>query len=728
MPPSFADGFRFLKTVSSREDVARVILTGVGGGRMPSYGREYLEGRLTGRELASVSEYVYDLIRRGEQRVRRGWKGFWRRWSDRYPLLGQEFEGGSRFDVKISRKYRRVSPRLAQRKGCLSCHEGIERMVGDSGKMGLAILSLAGGRRGWDCVVCHQGNPEAFTKEEAHRGMFSDPGSLWVVSFGKGCGVCHTGEHGLRGLQGVDFPLMLGGGPMVVRSRHSDPMGETGHGHVYRVQRSLMSLEYGKATYVLQASGLLGLGEAPYADFAMKDPLGSSPVSGSRLYRNWIHRALSSGEIRLVSQVKAFPMMDELSFSWQRKKGRYVVEYYRKACGRCHLWNRGRFLRGEYRASGCSACHVLYNERGLYLGKDATIPKGVSGHPQFHRLTAKVPHTQCARCHMAIYKHSRFPFTETKAKTGMGVEVHLDRGMECIDCHTSTDVHGDGNIYQSLQYQIEIRCSDCHGTEERYPWQLPLGDIRRAGKGRGVKEVYICQSCSKVFRGGKSCKSCGGDLVLRRFLYTSRGNIKSNIILEGGKGFVIGRISGRRHRIPFLKDRTFAFRRVKGKGGGGYHGNEGYIRKHRLLECYTCHSRQTSRCQTCHLEYQPQGWGTDYLLSARGFFFSSSWRQTKGSFRAWDYKGPQRQRYWRMGFPDLVKGLRGTYKPFQPVCEPLMVRRVGGKSEVFRLLKRTTSQVRLGTPVPHEFNGRPRTCVECHGDGGGASSLGEEDD
>jgi hypothetical protein len=81
-----------------------------------------------------------------------------------------------------------------------------------------------------------------------------------------------------------------------------------------------------------------------------------------------------------------------------------------------HLWFLGTNEQpGDYRSSGCGACHVVYaNDRdekhsGIYaryghLGqsatKDPTIPKGRSGHPIRHEFTRAIPSSQCMVCHM----------------------------------------------------------------------------------------------------------------------------------------------------------------------------------------------------------------------------------------------------------------------------------------------------------------------------------------
>ena len=70
---------------------------------------------------------------------------------------------------------------------------------------------------------------------------------------------------------------------------------------------------------------------------------------------------------------------------------------------------------GDYRSSGCSACHVVYaNDRsptnsgwwskygnqGLSFSSDPTISKRERGHPILHQFTRAIPSSQCMNCHM----------------------------------------------------------------------------------------------------------------------------------------------------------------------------------------------------------------------------------------------------------------------------------------------------------------------------------------
>jgi hypothetical protein len=45
-------------------------------------------------------------------------------------------------------------------------------------------------------------------------------------------------------------------------------------------------------------------------------------------------------------------------------------------------------------------------------------------------------------------------------------DVHYLAGLECVDCHTAADLHGDGNIYSRQTYEVKVRCVNCHGNLE----------------------------------------------------------------------------------------------------------------------------------------------------------------------------------------------------------------------------------------------------------------------
>ena len=44
------------------------------------------------------------------------------------------------------------------------------------------------------------------------------------------------------------------------------------------------------------------------------------------------------------------------------------------------------------------------------------------------------------------------------------LDIHLERGMHCVDCHFVQDMHGNGKLYGEVRAAIEIQCIDCHGS------------------------------------------------------------------------------------------------------------------------------------------------------------------------------------------------------------------------------------------------------------------------
>ncbi|HYC54454.1 MAG TPA: hypothetical protein VEL28_05910 [Candidatus Binatia bacterium] len=80
------------------------------------------------------------------------------------------------------------------------------------------------------------------------------------------------------------------------------------------------------------------------------------------------------------------------------------------------LWFMGTSDQpGDYRASGCSGCHVVYandrdpvhsgpwataGHRGQSATVDPTIARSEQGHPIRHELTRSIPTSQCMVCHM----------------------------------------------------------------------------------------------------------------------------------------------------------------------------------------------------------------------------------------------------------------------------------------------------------------------------------------
>jgi len=180
--------------------------------------------------------------------------------------------------------------------------------------------------------------------------------------------------------------------------------------------------------------------------------------------------------------------------------GACIDIYLPKSCPTCHLSDFGpNNANGNYRSSGCAACHMPYAEDGLSQSEDPVISKDFPPHPRTHQMTSAIETEQCGRCHFQggriglayrgireggfdeantpehgvtlgreLHNHdSNFYFVDEDDRNDYDEtppDLHADAGMVCADCHIGGDVHGDGHLYGSERHQVGVSCEDCHGT------------------------------------------------------------------------------------------------------------------------------------------------------------------------------------------------------------------------------------------------------------------------
>ena len=209
--------------------------------------------------------------------------------------------------------------------------------------------------------------------------------------------------------------------------------------------------------------------------------------------------------------------------------------YLPKSCPTCHAYSYGlNDSPGNYRSSGCTSCHMVYDNDGLSQSDDPTIPKDETSHAIKHELTNAIPESQCEHCH---YQGGRIglmfqgireggfpndpvgvgePLGEPRHKHGGDYywvdedvsndidetppDLHFAAGMTCVDCHVGTDVHGDGNLYSTAKYQVGVKCEDCHGSVRE---AITEGDdgFFHADAGHPLKQLHRNETGAIVLTG-----------------------------------------------------------------------------------------------------------------------------------------------------------------------------------------------------------------------------------
>jgi hypothetical protein len=358
---------------------------------------------------------------------------------------------------------------------------------------------------------------------------------------------------------------------------------------------------------------------------------------------------------------------------------------------------------GDFRASGCTACHVIYaNDRdpshsgsyaqfghsGFSASSDPTIPRNEPGHPIKHVFTRSIPSSQCMVCHIhpgtnmlttyfgltwwdneidgekmypaqqrnpseeqryqsflrnpeaaaarGLWSDEKFlenlgsPGFNAKLKTtqfadfhGHGwvfrsvfnhdrkgnwldkdgqqiafedpdrigkavhlADIHLEKGMQCNDCHFAQDNHGNGKIYGEPRAAVEIDCIDCHGT------------IRN--------KATLITSGPAAPEGGRHLETLRTPWGLRRFEWRSDGAVVQRSMSEENKEWEVvqtadsvtpGNVhfSMKSFRAKLMtKDGSVAAQMPQD--------DEHLAHANSSMTCYSCHTSWTPTCFGCHLQ------------------------------------------------------------------------------------------------------------------------------
>jgi|Deesub1362A_J573_1020465.scaffolds.fasta_scaffold00027_138 hypothetical protein len=477
------------------------------------------------------------------------------------------------------------------------------------------------------CVLCHKGNPKGKTVDKAHKGMYANPADFRVVD--ETCGTCHPED-------------------------------------VKNSKKSLHATMAGMISGARYAWAAQDTRNAIYATYDVKDVDGYVPVE--------------KGAVLSLEQI---PVYDPLLAV--NSTNHPVDDYLRDQCLRCHLWSSGHERDGDYRASGCAACHVIYSDDGVYEGGDKAIPKGQKDRPIVHRITSKIPVYQCLHCHnrggrtgvsyIGTMESDGYgsPWAEEAGKKGgkklhgkyynhLTADVHYQGGMVCIDCHTKQDLHGDGNIYSKREQAVEIECEDCHGTKDSYS-----------------------------------------------ILQSSWGNALNNLRMVDGKVVLVSKLNGEEKIVPQVRD-------VVAMGSGLAQTAMGIEAHMTKLECYACHARWAPQCYGCHVQQNLAQRSSDWINTK--IPEDPSKAGLKANRQKTTFQWLETRSYLRWETPALGINSEGKVSPFIPGCQ-IIFTQIGqdGRATVHNMVFTTYdgfSGISHNPVNPHTVTPKARTCEDCH--------------
>jgi hypothetical protein len=651
--------------------------------------------------------------------------------------------------------------------GCLKCHDKIEPMHRYGPTVAGALDKLDNGKDGMGltCTACHGGNPVGTTKEEAHVQprfpgewmrdgkfrvpersgpllnresaefvRFLNPGDLRVAETTCGSSDCHSTQA-----KGATRSMMAHGAMLWGAALYNNggfPIKDASFGESYSANGAPQTLiQIPQPTEEQRKSkGIL----------AFLDPLPrweiSQPGNVLRVFERGGKRRLETGlPDRDEDPGKPDKGLSARGFGTaQRTDPVYLGLQKTRLLDPTLNFLGTNNHPGDFRSSGCTACHVVYaNDRdprhsafystagnlGLSQSNDVSIPKNESGHPIKHQLTSRIPTSQCMICHMhpgenmvasylgltwwdnetdgdkmypaeqhdpsqseearklnnnpeaaslrglwsdpdflnksgtaefnsqlkrtqfadfhghgwmfrQIFKRDRegnlldekndivSPNDPDRFKKAVHLnDIHLEKGMHCVDCHFRQDAHGNGILYNEPRAAIEIGCIDCHGTIRERATLVTSG----FASGVAVKDEKIVDGPGRNLATIRFRDPEGGRVLLFQRIRADQkkkdeqgneiqlkaGDIVQNSMVVPGRWWRVKQtIDTINPNAPHAEDYSLKSRYAKTMRtdattwGDVPADNQLLAHRDENMTCFACHSSWMTSCFGCHLSMQ----------------------------------------------------------------------------------------------------------------------------
>jgi len=431
----------------------------------------------------------------------------------------------------------------------------------------VAGIETAHPKFGLSCVDCHGGDPKGRTKAEAH---VANP-----------AGIKSLRDLPVTAMDDVDPEYLQFVNPSDLRVAHkgcgsSNPQYDGSSCHQDLVDASRRSMH----------STLAGI---------ITVPRYNGSVQQSRLAEKGAIDVEDPGHDPATAPPYTVPSLSRLGVSDLTGKGAadlpdFLGHAMAKRCTKCHInvYGGGTDPKqfGNFRSSGCAACHMVYDNDGLSKSGDPVIDKAFPSHPVQHVLTTAIPDYQCEHCHWrgnragTAFKGWRERASGSRDEIGNTLrndeplhtrganffvidedttndvdetppDIHYSRGMGCIDCHVGRDNHGDGRIHTTMDVEMGMECHDCHGT-------FDAGAAEQGGEFRNTAGDRI----PHVSRAGD------GSVLLRS--------------LVDGSEHTVTQIASLPSNPQLAEAHDTA--------------------NHGELECYACHTAWSQNCYGCHTD------------------------------------------------------------------------------------------------------------------------------
>lgn len=196
-----------------------------------------------------------------------------------------------------------------------------------------------------------------------------------------------------------------------------------------------------------------------------------------------------------------------------------------------------------------------------------------------------------------LKEHAKAGDFDPKLRRASGVpvhllDIHLEKGMHCIDCHFSQDVHGNTKLQSEVRAAIEIQCIDCHGTVNERATLRTSGPAAYTSSPEGGRNLA---SLRTPF--GKRRFETRGDRIIQNSMVEKELSWEvvqvKDTVTRGNKHFNEKSALAKTVGLDEAGNMVWGdLARVK--NGACAHANDN-------MSCIACHSSWNPSCYGCHL-------------------------------------------------------------------------------------------------------------------------------
>jgi hypothetical protein len=170
------------------------------------------------------------------------------------------------------------------------------------------------------------------------------------------------------------------------------------------------------------------------------------------------------------------------------------------------------------------------------------------------------------------------------------LDVHMERGMHCVDCHFIQDMHGNTKLYGEVRAAIEIGCVDCHGTVDRIASLRTSGPASDTSSPEGGRDLRTLRTPA-----GKPRFFIEGDRIYQNSM------VEENLTWEITQTKATVDPASDQYNAVSAFAKTVRWAQDGALEWGGSPGSGRCAHKNERISCIACHSSWNPSCFGCHL-------------------------------------------------------------------------------------------------------------------------------